>query len=297
MPLSLSLFCLILPVQEQEVAPRRSRALVAEIRKLTLDSKGDIDLEDWIQANVKADNLCQDFISEVQGLNRADRKAEWTSFGTSIGSGTAEQDLFWLMSAPYILTLPYRHFCIDTQAPVLFEMRTQISEAQTKQFLSNRLARLRFAHSVAWMDKAISSESLILWEIRRLLSKETVREAGAHYGRSAFPRDAAGKPKPEYWWDARLAVLLRMTCDSDVELEGWTAGRIDEHFRVWAKEWLAAKEAGLVRPGRKFGWRVDRRPDVKPVRAMPPPTIPKQPFDGCQYPPMDDYLKNILFSY
>lgn len=284
-------------VEPQAINPDRAVSLGASLKRVTLVPRDKIRIEDWLEANAKANKLAKDFINELRELtDPEERKDALRHYGTRLGSGTPEEDFFWLMSSPHFLTMPYRHFCIGTHSEFRREILTGVARAQTEHFLSDRLARVRFAQSVVWMNRGIANKGLVTFEVQRLSGKQTY-ETGMHYGRSAFPRDRTGKPTPEYWWDARLAILLRQVCDSDSELDGWKANEVDEQFAGWAKDWLRALEGGLVRPGRTFGWRVDRRLDVAPVRAMPPATIPKQPFDGCKYPPMDDYLKKVLFSY
>ena len=287
--------------------------LIQELDQLELPEGPEI--EDWIELSAKADGLTRRFfdklfVIDARGRLRRHEKfsAEIQTFAMHFGKGSPSQDFVWLMSAPYALTLSHGHFSCTVDGSYggdVFDIRTETAKAHVTLFLEDKVARERFAQSVAWIgqsftprsQRATLSEHPILLEMARLNSNGPGESDDPR--KKPWSRDQeTGKPTRLYWWEARLAITFRTICDSDSDLRGWEPGRIDECYRKWFKEWSAARKAGLVRPGRKFGWRVDNSNGAKSISALAPPTIPSEPIDGLSYPRLEDnYLKEVLFGY
>ncbi len=302
------------PLNSRQEA-NRTGELFQELQKLKLPDEPEV--EDWIELSAKTDALTRDFFDKLFILDERSRQVNHKDFGKEVqafangfGKGSPSQDFIWLLSAPYVTTLPHGHFSStvdDSYGGDVFNLRTQIAKAHVTLFLKDKVALERFAQSVAWIGQAFTprGKRATLGEHPILVEMERLNSNGSHDmprhdpRKRPFLRDPkTGKPTPLFWWEARLAITFRTICDSDSDLTGWKPDQIDADYRKWFKEWSAARKAGLIRPGRKFGWRVDRRKNAKPVAALPPPKIPEKPIEGLPYPSMDDdYLKTVLFSY
>lgn len=224
----------------------------------------------------KALRIGRELVAALKAAPDDVRAKEVAFFATRIGKGTPEVDFYWLCTSDTFSML-----CLT---PSLFEptrsLQLEVAQIQVPFLLSDRVAFERYAQSVAWMGRVFSPRFVIFGSQYILGGLKSLQSP------DSFPRDGDGDPTSLFWWDARKALIYAKLCDSDNDFDDWTAQTIDKDFTAWLAEWNRAREKGLVRPGRLFGWRIDRSPNARPISVLPHPMIPELPFEKCRFQPM-----------
>ena len=248
-------------------------------KAIGLAPKRPVTYSEWRSSFVGARRIADRFIwNELVKLSSSDQRAAMQFWATRLGKGTPDQDVIWLRGSMDLLT----NRNLYPESSPMRGWQFEACEAQVRYYVKNEKARQQFAQSMAWLNIAFTPRSRSpRWGLAAGHPANGKRRALLDPG--SFPRTSAGEPTGDYWWDAREALLVATLCDSDADFSHWDPDKIDEHFFAWAKKWEGLVELGLLRPGSRFGWRIDRSKGARRLSVTPHPTIPRQPFPGCTF--------------